>query len=548
MSSLSNLRLNVRTGPLKGRAIDMNTDRLTVGRDPSCDLKIDDPKLSRIHGFFEFVNGELYFRDNHSTNGSSINGEKVATRKLTVGDLIKLGGTEMALLEDSDFNTIQFVQSESMVTSVLNTASVSADALANKFSQIFDYYKDNQPEISPIEQVELVRTQRLVNSLKSLYGVTQKMSQLLPVHDLLEVIANGLFEVFGGAENLVILLYEEKKGQFLPRYASTRDGDKDEETTISTTVLNQAVKDKATLVANDIGSDSRFAASESIVGFAVKAVICAPLVVGDRVLGALYLDNRQRNIHYDDLDAEVVTAFANQAAIALDNARLCDNLQESYHQTLQALVKAIEAKDAYTMGHTQRVKKYSLGIAQEMGFEQDHLRKLEMAAELHDIGKIGIKEGIINKPGGLTDTEYSTIKAHVEMGEKILGPIGYLRELLPWIRGHHERWDGSGYPDGLKGDHCPLEARILGVADSFDAMTSKRSYNKPMTYNEALDRIKEGAGKTYDPEVVVAFETYVTELLRHTSGELGVDPTPSHTPSHYAAQPTAGIADPPTSQ
>ncbi|MBI5153884.1 FHA domain-containing protein, partial [Candidatus Poribacteria bacterium] len=304
MKGLAGLQLVVRTGPLKGKHLDLPAEKLSVGRDSTCGLKIDDPKVSRIHGYFEVERGFLYYRDNGSTNGSSVNGRKVARERLNVGDVIQVGASEFALLEQSDFRTIQFVADETMVTKVVNTQAVRADALAEKFASIFDYYKENQPEISPIEQVELVRTQRLLNSLKSLFAVTQQMSQLLPLGELLDVVGKGLFEVFGGAENLVILLYDDDKEEFAPRYVSNRAGKKNAAVTISSTVLHKAVTNKTTLVANDVSHDSRFSASESIVGFSVQAVICAPLVVGERVLGALYLDNRLERVQYDDLDAE----------------------------------------------------------------------------------------------------------------------------------------------------------------------------------------------------------------------------------------------------
>src|SRR5690606_13945387 len=135
-----------------------------------------------------------------------------------------------------------------------------------------------------------------------------------------------------------------------------RDGDKNTKINVSRTVVDKAVSQRSTILANDAASDHRFSASESIVGFSVKAVMCAPLIVGDKVIGALYLDNRLDRVNYDEMDVEVVTAFANQAAIAIDNANLCATLQLTYTQMLQALVRAIEAKDQYTMGHTTRVK------------------------------------------------------------------------------------------------------------------------------------------------------------------------------------------------
>ncbi|MDK2970644.1 MAG: hypothetical protein PWP23_399 [Candidatus Sumerlaeota bacterium] len=510
----SELELIIRTGSMTGTRISIGGARMNVGRDATCDIKLEDPRISRIHGFFETEDGKLYYRDNNSTNGSKLNGEPVARAELKAGDLVQLGGIDIGIEHQSDSQSLAFVSSKSEVTSSLKLSAVTGDALAQKFSEIFEYYKDHQPGMTPVEQVDLVKTQRLVNSLKTLYAVTTKMSQLLPQKDLLRVVAAGLFEVFAGAENLVILLHDDETDEYLPVHSCTREGIEGTSLRISTTILNQAVEDKATLVANDAFHDSRFSASESIVGLSVKSVICSPLIVGDAVIGALYLDNRISKVDYDEMDTEIVTAFANQAAIAMDNARLCDTLQESYHQMLQSLVMTIEAKDKYTMGHTQRVKEYSMGIAEEMGFDNEHIKNLGMAAELHDIGKIGIAEGLINKPGALTDMEYENLKEHVLVGIKILKPIVYLQEILPWIRGHHEKWDGTGYPDGLIGEDCPLEARILAVADAFDAMTSQRSYNKPLTFDQAMARVIEAKGRHFDPRVADAFCRY---LKRRTS-------------------------------
>ncbi len=476
-------------------------------------MVLDDPKVSRHHGTFLLQDDRLFYKDNKSTNGSFINGQKIREGEIRLGDVLKVGSSEFSILEESDFRTINFVHSESTVTGVVNTKSVKPDALADKFSAIFDYYKEHQPEISDAERYELVRTQRLLNGLKTIFHMSQTITKLVSVEELMDKIAENLFEVFSGAENVVILLEDEDTKKLVPKFARARDEEHEPTMNISSTVLERAIKERCTLIASDTQSDSRLANSDSIIGFSVKSVICAPLVASENALGALYIDNRVQNINYDELDAEVVTAFANQCAVALENANLCDRLQKHYHQTLQALVNAIEAKDPYTMGHTQRVSKYSCGIAKVFGLTPEQVELMRFAADLHDIGKIGVKEGIINKPGRLSDTEFLSIKDHVEMGVKILEPITYLTPILPTIRGHHERWDGSGYPDGLKGEECPLEGRILAVADTFDAMTSQRSYNKPLTFTEARDKIKELSGKLFDPKVVEAFERYVDEVI-----------------------------------
>ncbi len=501
-----------KKGKIPGSTIKISSE-LTVGRESSCDLVLDDPKVSRVHGVFQVQDGYLNYTDNGSTNGSLVNGNKVSRAVLKTGDVIRIGTSEFAVIDDTDYNTINFVMSESMVTGVLNTKSVQVDALAEKFSEIFEYYKEHQPESSDAEKYELVRTQRLLNGLRSIYTMSQSITELIPLKELLPRVAECIFDVFQGTENLAILLYDEKKGKMLPCFASSRSGEGDARLNISQTVLDRAIKEKVTLTASDVMADSAFKMSESIIDSSVKSIICAPLVAGENVIGVIYLDNRKANVQVDELDAELVTAFANQCAVAIENARLCDTLQEHYHQTLQTLVNAIEARDEYTKGHTARVSKYSVGTAKAYGLPPERIDKIKLAADLHDIGKIGVREGLINKPGKLTDTEYMSIKDHVEMGEKILRPIAHLRDILPFIRGHHEKWDGSGYPDGLVGEDCPLEARIIAIADVFDAMTSQRSYNNPLSFSEALSKIQELSGKHFDPRIVRAFEKYVQENL-----------------------------------
>ena len=504
--------LYCHAGQLRGQRLVLDKD-LTVGRETYCDIILDDPKVSRHHGTFHLRDGKIIFVDNNSTNGTMLNGRKITEAEIRSGDIIKFGSSEFGLLEEADFRTINFVNSDSQVVGVVNAGSVRADSLANKFQEIFEYYKENQPQTSEAEQYELVRTQRMLNGLKTLYSISQTMTRVMSLPELFEHIAKNLFEFFAAAENLVILLEDEEKEMLIPRFATSRDPGRDPTMNISKTVLDRAIKERCTLTASDVTADSRLSNSDSIVDFQVKSVMCAPLVSGENVIGALYLDNRLSNVRYDAMDAELLTAFANQTAVAIENSFLCDSLQQHYHQTLQTLVNAIEAKDAYTLGHSMRVGKYATGIARMMGLSDSRVERIKAAADIHDIGKIGLKEGLINKPGRLTDTEYNSVKEHVDLGEKILRPIVYLRDVLPFIRGHHERWDGTGYPDRLRGEECPLEGRILAMADAFDAMTSQRSYNKPISFDEAIKRIKSAAGTQFDPQVVEVFERYYHEVL-----------------------------------
>jgi HD-GYP domain-containing protein (c-di-GMP phosphodiesterase class II) len=205
--------------------------------------------------------------------------------------------------------------------------------------------------------------------------------------------------------------------------------------------------------------------------------------------------------------------LANQSAIAIENSRLYGDLQKAYHESIVALMNTVEAKDAYTRGHSRRTSRYSLGIAQEMKLHGKVCEEIRTSAELHDIGKVGVRDLIIGKESALSTMEFQDIQSHVLTGESILKPIEYLRFALPVIRHHHEYYDGSGYPDGLKGDEIPLEARIVGVADAFDAMTTQRPYNEPLSIKKALEKFESQKGRQFDPDVVDALTRFATQNL-----------------------------------
>jgi putative nucleotidyltransferase with HDIG domain len=179
--------------------------------------------------------------------------------------------------------------------------------------------------------------------------------------------------------------------------------------------------------------------------------------------------------------------------------------QELFLETIRTLAAAIDAKDPYTRGHSERVSSYSMAIARHLGLNQEEVFRVRIAAILHDVGKLGVNDQILNKPGGLTEDEFDMMKRHVEIGAQIMSPIRMLRDIIPGIRNHHETWEGSGYPDKLAGDEIPMVARIIGVSDTFDAMTTTRPYQKAMTLDFVLDKMRSMAGSRFDPQVVDAF-------------------------------------------
>ncbi len=179
--------------------------------------------------------------------------------------------------------------------------------------------------------------------------------------------------------------------------------------------------------------------------------------------------------------------------------------QELFLETIKTLAAAIDAKDRYTRGHSDRVSSYSMAISRHLGLSQEEVFRVHIAAILHDVGKLGIKDGILNKPGGLSDEEFEIMRQHPGIGAQIMSPIRMLKDIIPGIRNHHETWEGTGYPDRLKGEQIPMVARIIGVADTFDAMTTTRPYQQAMTLEYVLAKMNSMSGARFDPLVIDAF-------------------------------------------
>ena len=179
--------------------------------------------------------------------------------------------------------------------------------------------------------------------------------------------------------------------------------------------------------------------------------------------------------------------------------------QELFLETIKTLAAAIDAKDRYTRGHSDRVSSYAMAISRHLGLNQEEVFRVHIAAILHDVGKLGVKDGILNKPGGLSDEEFEIMRQHPGIGAQIMSPITMLKDIIPGIRNHHETWEGTGYPDRLKGEQIPMVARIIGVADTFDAMTTTRPYQQAMTLDYVLAKMNSMSGARFDPLVIDAF-------------------------------------------
>ena len=234
-------------------------------------------------------------------------------------------------------------------------------------------------------------------------------------------------------------------------------------------------------------------------------LICLRLEADETPLGVLCFCGKPGSDFFTSTEVKLATTIAAYAGSLLSNARLYERVRTLFLGAISALAAAIESKDDYTHGHVERVTEFSSAIAEEMGFDSAHVEHIRLAAMMHDLGKIGVPDSILGKKGKLTEEEQEVMRSHALIGPKIIEGIKPLEAIVPWIRGHHERPDGKGYPLHLQGEEIPVEALILSVADAFDAMTSDRPYRKAVAPETAAQRLREGSGTQFGERAVEAF-------------------------------------------
>ncbi len=354
---------------------------------------------------------------------------------------------------------------------------------------------------------KLKRIEDKVERLALLSRLSQILNSTLEQHEVRRRAIEAVTQLMRAEVGSLLLL--DERGEKL--FFEVALGDKEE--TIKTTTLNLgegiagwvAQKGKP-LIVNCPEEDPRFyRAMDGKTQFKTRNLICVPVKVKQRVVGVLEAINKQDEADFDDEDLSLFASLADQVAIALDNSRLYQEQEEMFFQTAESLADAIEKRDPYTGGHTQRVTLYSLATAGYLPLGPIEKKWLKIAAVLHDIGKIGIEDQILRKPAQLSPEEYDVIKHHSNLGAEIIEHIKPLKEIIPGVKYHHEQVNGRGYPGGLKGEDIPLIAKIVSVSDTYDAMTTDRPYRKALTQKAAVRELKRCAGTQFDHEVVEAF-------------------------------------------
>ncbi|MDT8318227.1 MAG: response regulator [bacterium] len=354
-----------------------------------------------------------------------------------------------------------------------------------------------------LEKVRLMRENIRLKALLPLFEVSSRMVETLDVKELLSYAA----DVAGketGADSVSIML-KDGDGAFKTELQKGLKKKSDKEVVVR---LSEKMAEKAAATGQPVilgRDDGEGDFSADMQNSDILTSIVLPMKMRGEILGAMNLTSLKGN---DSLLVKGVADFlgilASQAASALKNTMLIEDLQALFMSLIRSLSKAIDTKSPWTAGHSERVTIYALHIGESLGLNEEEMKALELAGILHDIGKIGVYEAVLDKPGTLTDDEFEMVKKHPAAGAEIISKVGQLKDIILPVRHHHERYDGCGYPDGLVGEAIPRLSRILSVADTYDAMKTNRPYRTGMTKEVIINELATNAGTQFDPEPVSA--------------------------------------------
>jgi len=343
--------------------------------------------------------------------------------------------------------------------------------------------------------------------LDLLYEVGKKVGSVSQLARLVEQVMPMTQRTLNASASSVLLVDDEEQ-ELLFEIAKGQAGKQLRRVRLSTHsgIAGWVVRHGKPLIVNDVNKDERFnKAIDVATGFVTRSIVCVPLVVHRKIIGVIEVLNKQDGSDFSKRDLEALVPVASTAAMSIENARLHQTVLDAYKSTIKALAAAIDAKDSYTRGHSQRVTEYTLLGGISLSLSPEELEVLEYAAILHDIGKIGIPDGILCKAGPLTDGEWDIMHEHSLIGANMIEKIPFLEQASKLVLYHHERYDGTGYPEELKGEDIPIGARLLAVADAFDTMTTDRWYHGAISVDDALGELGRGVGTQFCPVAVEAF-------------------------------------------
>ena len=523
----SRIRLRCLDGALRQKTW-QGTELLRIGRLESLEIVLDDGSVSRRHAEIQPTSHGWRLRDLKSTNGTFLNGTQITSGDwpLRARDQIRCGSVTLVIEAVEDAAGDDLLDGGQLQVEATESASWE-DALSR-----IAFDRDRCPR--PGEQVV------------ALIRASHHLGHIDDEDELLHSVLNDAVSALDAQRGAIVLA--EGPGQALHLSALATGGRREPSSRacFSQSLAQRCFTQGQSVLCHSVQDDPELAIAESIAAGAMSSVICALLRTPRKRLGVLHLDRGpwQRPFTRDDLF--LADALAASVSAGIESAQLLRRQRDLFYSTILALAQAVELRDEYTGGHTVRVTNYSIHLGRQLNLSVEELNLIRIGGPLHDIGKIGIDDAILRKPGKLTPEEFEIMKSHTVKGAAILQGLPDLKPVIPIVRSHHERWDGKGYPDGTAGETTPRLAevqrayqvdflqrfercldvvrrlaRIVAVADAFDAMTSDRPYRKGLSAEVAFAEVEKQRGAQFDPECADAF----LAIRERIAQDLSADPT-----------------------
>ena len=357
---------------------------------------------------------------------------------------------------------------------------------------------------------------------KTLYNMDKVILSTIDKKEILRRCLENLKSLLNG-DYISIAIFEPEKEEFKV-VTSFSNSPKEEESAIpfDSTIFKSTLSSQVSRYCPEVSSEDLLSGDAIFRDIGIKSLLIVPLISKGSPIGTLNIGSTKKD-HFTKDDITLAEGYALQVAIAIDNSNLYENLQNLFLNTVLSFSSAIDAKSRWTQNHSAEVAKYAVAIARRIGLNQSFIEKLRIAVLLHDIGKIGVPDAILDKSSALSKEEMIEMEKHSLYGVAILQSIKEFKEVLPIVRHHHESWDGTGYPDRLSGNKIPLGARILSVADAFESMITDRPYRRGLTIDETKEELLKHSGKQFDPQIVSVLVSILEDETRKGSSAITVE-------------------------
>jgi putative nucleotidyltransferase with HDIG domain len=481
------IRLRGISGDIKGHTWESDS-LLRAGRLASLEIVLDDSSVSRRHAEVRHGDDGWSVRDLDSTNGTYVNGVRIGPgeQALRPRDIVQFGKVAL-IVEVNDATPEGPPSNQHIVAAAPSTFEEGIRRIA------FD--RNQMP--------------RAGEQLFALLRAGHHFVNLQSEEQLFQAVLNDSVSVLDAQRGAIVLAEGDAPDPKLRlRALAVGNGEAPGRFHYSKKLTNRCFAGGVSLLYSTLTGDDETKVTQSIADGAMASVLCVLLRTPRKRLGVLHLDRSFAQEPFTEDDLFLADALAAHVSAAIESAQLLRKQHDFFLKTITILAQAVELRDDYTGGHTQRVTKYATMLAEKLELPDDQIELVKLGGPLHDIGKIGIDDAILRKPGKLTPEEYAKMQKHTTMGAEILQTIPDMHPIIPMVRSHHERWDGTGYPDRLAGEDIPFLARIVAVADAFDAMTSHRAYHenkkgKPPAW--AFGEVERQSGRQFDPRCAAAF-------------------------------------------